>query len=375
MVAHSEYSPSRLSRILACPGSVQACRDHHSKQTSKYAEEGTLLHLAMAKAAEGAPIAPDMLHPIMLDKEQCEALHSCKKYLEEITVFSTFTTGLESAVTLEGFSLPDIYGTCDVIVRQTDPKAIHIIDWKFGKGIPVFAEENDQLIAYALGAIEHPRFLNMYEEIWIHIAQPRLNSFSRYLLSRERLAEWVEKAQKAVLISKTKNPPIIPGGKQCRWCDVKSICAERLANAEKIAQSVFAAHIEQQDNCLDLERLSTLLLQIPQLELYISDLQDYAKSRLLAGQEFPHFKIVEGRSTRQWLDEDRAMTVLDEHNIEYMEAKVKSPAKIEKELTPAQRKELWFLELVHKPSGAPTMVCELDKRSALVFQPFKAFLE
>ena len=377
MSIHSEFSPSRLSRILACPGSVQACRGNQTTKSSKYAEEGTLLHLAMTKAMEGVPIDKHMLKPVILESEQLEALQDCYKYANELSQFTNTGVGIEKEVTLEGFGIPEIYGTCDIVMRMVNPDVIHIIDWKFGKGVPVYAEENDQLIAYALGAVEDAKFLNMYQEIWLHIAQPRLNTFSRWQLTQERANEWLDNARKAVLMASSKNAPIIPGEKQCRWCDVKQICPERLASAEKIAASVFAAHIEVRDNCVDEERLAQLMLQVPQLESYISDLQDYVKSRLLAGNEFPHFKMVEGRSTRVWLDEEVALKTLEEHlPLEQLyETKAKSLAKVEKELPAPERKAAWFVELIHKPHGAPTLVNELDKRPALSFQPFKDYIE
>jgi hypothetical protein len=63
---------------------------------------------------------------------------------------------------------PDLYGTCDAIVYE-DFGTLHVIDFKYGAGIPVEVEGNEQVMYYALGALE----LGDFEKVVLHIVQPR----------------------------------------------------------------------------------------------------------------------------------------------------------------------------------------------------------
>lgn len=47
--------------------------------------------------------------------------------------------------------IPDSFGTADcVIIGDTD---LHVIDYKYGRGVRVEVGSNEQLMIYALGAV------------------------------------------------------------------------------------------------------------------------------------------------------------------------------------------------------------------------------
>ena len=83
----------------------------------------------------------------------------------------------EDKVGLTHFDLPDVWGTKDYSIESK--RILHVVDWKFGKGIPVYAEQNDQGNAYALGTVKTPERLAEFDEIWVHIVQPRINNYSK----------------------------------------------------------------------------------------------------------------------------------------------------------------------------------------------------
>ena len=64
-------------------------------------------------------------------------------------------------------------GTADCILIGGG--VLHIIDFKYGKGVPVSAEGNPQLSLYALGAYEAYKILYPIERIELHIVQPRIS--------------------------------------------------------------------------------------------------------------------------------------------------------------------------------------------------------
>src|SRR5690625_3479241 len=73
--------------------------------------------------------------------------------------------------------VPNGFGTGDVVIIADS--YIEIIDLKYGKGVPVSAENNSQARLYALGAINQFGILYEFETVKSTIVQPRLDNISR----------------------------------------------------------------------------------------------------------------------------------------------------------------------------------------------------
>ena len=73
--------------------------------------------------------------------------------------------------------VPEAFGRCDCVMLGGD--TLVITDYKHGKGVPVSAERNPQMMLYALGAIKlyRPLFGDTIRQVEIYIDQPRLNSY------------------------------------------------------------------------------------------------------------------------------------------------------------------------------------------------------
>ena len=69
---------------------------------------------------------------------------------------------------------------------------LYVIDFKYGKGVPVSAEGNPQLSLYALGAYEAYKILYPITEVQLAIVQPRLDSISEWGCTVEELLEFGE---------------------------------------------------------------------------------------------------------------------------------------------------------------------------------------
>lgn len=136
--------------------------------------------------------------------------------------------------------IPDCFGTADTIVA-TD-KTLHVVDYKYGRGIPVSAVQNTQLKLYGLGAYEMLKVLYDFEDVQLHIVQPRLSSVSTWELTLEELLAW---RQDTVLpaVEKIRNHTgdLKPGKKICQWCPAKAVCPAR---AEKMINHVFGEVLE-----------------------------------------------------------------------------------------------------------------------------------
>lgn len=84
--------------------------------------------------------------------------------------------------------VPKGFGTADCLIMT--PDALHVVDFKYGKGVPVDAKDNPQLKLYALGALSEYGLLYQFKTIHIHIVQPRLKILGTDTFSRTALTEW-----------------------------------------------------------------------------------------------------------------------------------------------------------------------------------------
>lgn len=149
---HSEYSPSRLHRIMECPGSVRLIKANNISGTpSQYALQGTKLHEYTHKYLTG-----DHKYIQELDKDEKFLVEECVDYFENV-IRSKHTHSIqahyENVVSLKLWGIPEIWGTSDASIIDLTAMHVDIFDWKFGSGIQVFAKENPQQIAYAAGVI------------------------------------------------------------------------------------------------------------------------------------------------------------------------------------------------------------------------------
>lgn len=386
MADHSKYSPSRLARIIACPGSVGQCREVEQKSSS-YAQEGSMLHTAIERALDlykfGDTIPADIMTP-SLTAEQRSAVQDCFDYAEKIfkevllvAEESDIRIYTEMQVSLADFNIPEVYGTSDLIIVAKD--IIHTIDWKFGQGVPVYAEDNEQLRAYTLGAIcasvKDTPFgdvaLRRFSSINIHVVQPRISNFSRVTETAQSLTKYIESVAQAIVLAESKHPPLCAGEKQCRWCDAKMLCKEHKILVDKIAGQVFATHAKL-PNQVSTEEVVEVLKQAPILEAYLKELNTWALRELSRGREVPGYKLVAGRSTRRWANEEQAVQFLLDRGLDvddiYTQPKFIGPSPAEKLMSLQIRKSEEFQALIVKPEGKPTLAKEDDKRPALKTQ-------
>ena len=74
--------------------------------------------------------------------------------------------------------VPDGFGTGDIVIIAD--KTLHIIDFKYGQGVLVSAEDNPQMKLYALGALELYDGIYDIENILMTIYQPRRENVSSW---------------------------------------------------------------------------------------------------------------------------------------------------------------------------------------------------
>lgn len=372
-MAHAILSASGASRWLACTPSARL-EEQFPDSTSEYAKEGTLAHEVCELKVRKNLIEqmPTRTYNTKLKKLkenelwQDEMDKFTDAYLEYIQKL-VHSYSCSPAVMVEkkvDFSqyVPEGFGTADCIVIAEG--TMHIIDFKYGKGVAISAENNPQMKLYALGAYLEYSMLYPIEKIKMAIVQPRLeNEASESEIFVAELMDWAENVVKPLAEKAYKGEGTYIAGSHCRFCRAKATCRERAR------MNLEASKFEMRAGALlsDTE-VGEALKMAQDLAKWAEDLKEYALTESLKGKIIPGWKAVEGRSVRAFKDTDLAIKTIVDSGIDealLYERKQLTLAQIEKLLGAKQFKEL-VGELVEKAPGKPTLVLETDKREKIV---------
>ena len=151
-------------------------------------------------------------------------------------------------------------------------------------------------------------------------------------------------------------------GEHCRFCRAKAVCRARAVANLDLAKYAFA-----EPATLSNTEIGEILQQAQDLEKWAKDVKEYALDEVLKGNDVPGWKAVEGRSTKSFVDTDKAFATLTENGIDESLLYERTPlalSKIETMLGKSKFAELLTDQVVKSP-GKPTIVPESDKR-----QPF-----
>jgi hypothetical protein len=383
-IAHSERAHALLSasashRWLTCTPSVRL-GEQFEETTSDFAEEGTLAHeIAELKLRKHfvEPITQKTFntrlnkmkkHPLY-QEEMLKHTDTYLEYLQGITLSLSTTpyVAVEKRINYSAYA-PEGFGTGDCIVIGGD--TMYVTDFKYGKGVPVSAEDNPQMKLYALGAYQEYCFLYSIKNIRLAIIQPRLNSISEHTLSLDELLAWGESIKPIAQKAFAGEGEFVPG-EHCKFCRAKATCRARVEQF-----SALADFVSLKPPLLTNEEVGQMLEKGQHVETWIKALKEYALTECLKGNEVAGWKAVEGRGSRSYVDIDKAFAHLKENGIDDALLYERIPltvAKIEKVLKKAEFTSL--LEepgLVQKSTGKPTLVIAGDKRQAVTNAPESA---
>ena len=256
--------------------------------------------------------------------------------------------------------IPEGFGTADAIIISDS--IMDVIDFKYGKGVPVGAEDNTQMMCYALGALSMFSQLYDIETINMHIYQPRLDHIATSQITVEELLNWAETELKEKAEIAYKGEGQFVPGSHCKFCRAKHKCNARAEGNMELIKQDFADVI-----LLDDERIEFILPKIDAAMKWLEDIKKYALEEALKGKVWKGFKLVEGKSNRKYKDNDQVVQALTEAGYPeavVMEKKLLGITALEKALG---KKEVGNVlkDLIEKPTGAPTLVVESDKRPAI----------
>ena len=361
MAKHSSIvGGSTAKRVINCPASVALVAKMPPKPSSKYADEGTLCHNAIAEILDKG-VTPESLLGMKYKKHTLtQALLDAKIYpalklLSEVDPDGEMEFMVETEIDF-GNHLPGAFGSADVLGKL--PKKAIVLDWKFGSGVIVEAEENDQGMFYGRAAMHTEKAKWIFEdieEVEIIIIQPP--EIRRWTTTVARLEQF-ERDLVAAVKDSTRADAMMASGDHCRWCAAKPPCPVMTGAVDRATQLALKD--------LNPSQIATYLSQADMLEEWVKDLRELAHQMLEADVNVPGYKLVAKRATRQWVDEDQAKAKL-------LEMRLGKEATVEKVISPAQAEKVLKKynldlpqELVVAVSSGSTLVADSDPRPAVL---------
>lgn len=366
---HAILSPSSAKRWIHCTPSALLAEEAGSK-SSIYADEGTLAHeiaeYALTKYLEGEydpiidealPIKDEHLKNPLFSIDMANYIRDYCDYVIGENYEMQKQDGacrmfLERKVDITDYA-PDSFGSVDVTLESYH--TIRIIDLKYGAGVKVTADYNEQMMLYALGALKAAESQNI-TNIRMTIAQVRLDHYDTFEMSKGELLDWAEKvlkpAAKAAIQGKGKQ--VI--GSWCGFCPVKAQC--------RAQRDAILADFDEKPEPLLLsdEEVTDLIGKIDTYKSWIESVNKYVYDRAIQGHKWNGYKLVAGRSSRVIKDEAKIrQALLNEYlEDEVLNIKLKGIGDLEK-LLGKKVFSARFGDAIESRPGAPKLVPESAK--------------
>lgn len=373
MAEHALLSASSGYRWTVCTKAPHF-EAQFADSSSWAAQEGTIAHAigeyclvngvnAEDVTAENVPLIKDLIkHHVEEGKDWKSELQSVYSYVQEYVDYVLAIPGERYFEQRVNFShlVPEGFGTSDVITLNGN--VADIIDLKFGKGKKVFAD-GVQMRLYALGALNDLGFIfDQVSLIRMHIHQPRLDWVDVHEITIEELTaygQWIK--GRAELAYSNKGEFV--SGSHCDFCRARRVCKERADANLKMAEEEFGEPCPPAER-LTADQIASLLPRLDNLSKWASELKEHALVSALAGEHYDGYKVVEGRSTRKWVDESQVVAFMKAEGLEEEQiynVKLIGITEVEKLLG----KKSGVFALASRSPGAPTLVPASDKRMEL----------
>lgn len=365
--AHALLSASSAHRWLNCPPSVRLT-ENMSEKTSEYAEEGRLahaigeLHLRKRFTTSIGPkkfktelkkLQEDPLYKPEMDRH----VETYVDYIDQVAnAFPSLPyVAVEQRVDFSAI-VPEGFGTCDCLI--IGGSGMHVIDFKYGQGVEVSAEDNPQMLLYALGALDRYCMLYDIQHVSMTIVQPRKDNITSFSKHADDLRLWGESIKATAQLA-AEGGGEYREGDWCRFCKARAQCSVRAQANTALEDFGFL-----QPHLMAPEEIGDVITRGQRLAKWLSDVQDYALTACLGGQDIPGWKAVEGRSIRQFTDAEAAFNAAKLSGIEdamLYERKPVTLATLEKVMGKPTFAEV-ISPYVTVPPGKPALVPAADKR-------------
>lgn len=361
MGKHARFSPSKGKQYLKCTASL-LLEEQFPDEESPYAVEGTAGH----------ELAEHLIRKYLkMRTKRPVSEYYTDGLVDAVEEYVSYVTGqieearrecsdavflVEYRVDLTAF-VSECFGTADMVII-TDKK-VHVIDLKLGQGVRVEAEENCQLMIYALGILQMADSLFDVDKVELTIVQPRLDSLSDWEVSADAIREWgssvfVPKAQEAL----SGTGKFSPGAETCRFCRARFNCRARSAYFLEEAKHEF-----KEPELLSDEEMAEVLSKADALKKWVDEVYAYAQNEAVKNRKgWPGFKLVLGKANRRYTDEDDVIHAAKAAGYEdIFKTSLIGVTEMERLMGKKRFSEV-LGALVYKPQGKLTLVPDSDKR-------------
>ena len=361
---HAILSASSSHRWLNCSPSARLEQEFEDQETEA-AAEGTAAHALCEHKLRRALKLQSRRKP--LSKYDCDEMDMhTDNYVQFVLEMLSEARQhcADSLINIEqrlDFScyVPDGFGTGDCII--IGDKTMHVIDFKYGQGVLVEAEQNPQMMLYALGALRLFDSLYDIEEVAMTIYQPRRENISTWTISVADLKAWAEEEliPRAKLAFEGKGD-FMPGP-WCTFCKAAVKCRARAEEKLRLAQYEFA-----KPPLLTDAEIEDILGKLDDLTRWAEEIKAYAQDAALNhGKQWHGYKVVEGRSVRKYSNEDAVVEAANAAGYHDIFRKTLLPITEMEKLMGKQEFQSILGGLIIKPAGKPTLVPASDKRPAI----------
>lgn len=340
--------------------------------TSKYADEGTQAHTACEIVAShrfGQIDSVAKANQLSLWARDLDESYDSQEMLGYAEAWADFLQ--ERMLSIDGALLflekrmnsgvPGVWGTSDAVLVSAD--TVEIDDVKYGMGVRVEAEGNEQLKFYALGALDtYGDLIGDTTRVIMTIWQPRLDHVSSVEMTADELRSWRDEvAIPAAALASAGEGEFAPSVETCRWCPAAGRCD---AQVRKMAALDFASDPQ----LLDADDLGSLLSKAEEAAEWAKQVQAAAhKMAVDEGTTIPGYKVVRSAGRRSWSDTDAAIRAAEAAGLDpaiVSERKMKTIGAVEKVLGKSVFTEV-LGEFAPKSEGKLSLVPESNPRKSV----------
>lgn len=361
---HATLSASSAHRWLNAPPLPQL-EKLFPNPASPMAEEGTAAH-ALGEYKLRKALGQDSKRPVSdFQSDDMEAFTDdyCDYVMEQYRQARLDHPG--SSVLIEqrlDFSnyVPDGFGTGDCIIIADG--LMHIVDFKYGKGVRVDAENNPQMKLYALGALNNYSMIyDQPEVIDMTIFQPRIGNVSTWSIETDALLNWAKTDLKPKAELAIKGDGTVKYGPWLQFSNCNAVLRVRYNQYKKLQEfQLRSPHL------MSNAEIEEVLANVDELVKWANQVKAYAQDLAVNhGKQWDGFKVVEGRSIRKYKDEATVAKVAKENGFTDIYQQSLLPiTKLEKVMGKKQFNDL-LGQYIYKPAGKLTFVPQTDKRPAV----------
>lgn len=327
---HAKYSPSKFHRLSNCPfsGKYDVVTEDEDYEVSITTTTGTMAHkLAATKLIYGIH-SPEVIK-VENEIKQMDLDTDFNSINEDVNDYVAYIYSLvdeysivriEEVLDMSGW-INGVFGTCDAMV--INPNEYTIIDFKYGFK-QVDADENEQLIAYAVGAINALDVKSPPETITMVIYQPRAIGqtiktwsidFDTLRKYASRIKRGIERIDRATIFDRRD-------GNWCQYCKNK-LCPKKIEHIAELLQIDTAKEYLTDTEIYGLQASKREVIRLLN-NFYDDVMQMYEDGEIM--QDYT-MEYTNGRKT--WTDEDKVREILTESGM--LDAfNVPSPSQLER---------------------------------------------